>query len=372
MAEFSIFLDPLSNIRKLAPTSMDPVAIQDSNTLLKEEPLCPVFGICGGCSHQNVPYETELEIKEAHLRKLLKTQLGLEELLIEPIISSPKFYHYRHRLDIAMYRSKGEVLMGFQSPASRRIVPIDACPIAMENISSFIPTLREQALQKLPADYRTANLVVRTGDDGRIFWGGIGQRSLQLKESDYLWTEIAGRRIYYSLDTFFQANLSILPKIISKLRELAGLGPETVFLDLYSGVGLFGLCLSDQAGKVLMIEDAPASVKLAQFNIAYHQLKHVEVRLARVEEELPKLDLSGFKKTVAMIDPPRQGLSTPVAGTLSSMRQLDSLFYLSCHPESLARDLRVFIQRGWKIEKIVPFDFFPRTQHLETLVLLKP
>lgn len=358
---------------------MNPAAVQEPITA-KVTPLCPVFGTCGGCAYQDLPYEAELRVKENNLRQLLKNSLGIADEIVERITPSPKEYHYRQRLDIALRRSKGQVLMGFHSPLIKRMVPIDSCPIALPQVSNFIPQLREEAIRKFPADYRTANLVVRSGDDGRVLWGGIGRRSLELKPADYLWTEIEGRRIFYSLETFFQANLSILPEFIRQLRVLANLDRETLFLDLYAGVGLFGLCLSDQAGRVVMVEDNPGSVNLAKYNIAYHQLKNAEIRLGRVEEELPRLGEENIrgqvlkpvpKKVVAMIDPPRGGLSAQVAEALSSTRTIDSLFYLSCHPDSLVRDLAIFLKKGWRIEKLLPFDFFPRTQHVETLALLK-
>ncbi len=148
------------------------------------------------------------------------------------------------------------------------------------------------------------------------------------------------------------------------------LNSKSLLLDLYSGVGLFGLCLASEAGRVVMIEECPPSVKLAHYNAAYHQLTNAVVRSGRVEEELPRVDISGFEKVTAMMDPPRQGLSAQVAKALSEARYLDQIFYLSCHPESLVRDLAIFIEKGWRIQKVVPFDFFPRTQHLETLAVL--
>lgn len=351
---------------------MNPSVISEFPLLEKTSPLCPVFGECGGCSHQDLSYADELSLKEAKLKTLLKSGLGIGENIFDPIVASPQPYHYRHRLDIALKRSQGRVLFGYQSEITRRMVEIDQCAIAREEVSSFLPALREQALAILPAKYKTANLVVRTGDDGRVHWGGIGRHSLVMKEEDYLWTEIESKKIYYSLETFFQANLSILPAVIKKVRELAALDKKTLFLDLYAGVGLFGFCLAENAGKVIMVEDCVGSAKLARYNAAHHKMKHVEIHEGRVESKLFVADSDEFEKTVAMIDPPRAGLSETVSEALSEARHLSSLLYLSCHPESLVRDLKVFLAKGWKIEKIVPFDFFPKTRHLETLVLLKP
>ncbi len=338
----------------------------------KETPLCAVFGTCGGCAHQDVTYSKELEIKEGKLRQLLKMKLNFKDEAFDSIVASPKHYHYRQRLDLTLKRSKGEILFGFQSPATRHMVSIETCPIAMKPVADFVPQLRAEACAKLPADYRTANLVVRTGDDGRVLWGGIGRRSLVMKEADYFWTEIESHRIYYSLETFFQANLSILPLVIQKIRSLVKIDKETLFLDLYAGVGLFGLCFAGEAAKVMMIEDCTGSVQLARYNVAQRGLQNVEIFSRRMEDELGRLENNGFKSTVAMIDPPRAGLSPKVSEALSDAKYLESLLYLSCHPESLARDLEVFVKKGWRVERVVPFDFFPRTSHLETLVLLKP
>lgn len=336
-------------------------------------PLCPVFGTCGGCTYQNISYEEELRVKESGLRRLFEEKLGLDASFFDPIVASPQPYHYRNRLDLSLRRRRDGFQIGFQIPGSFQLVPIENCAIARPEISGFIPSLREEAAAKLPDDYRTANLVVRTGEDGRVRWGGIGRRSLRLDEKDYFYTELRGRKIFYSLDTFFQANLYILPALMSVIEKYADFHPETYFLDLYAGAGLFGLCFPDKVKRVLMIEENPASTKAADYAIRYHGLNNIEIRTGRVETELPKiLDEKNAARHIAIVDPPRGGLTPSASETLSAAKDLDKLFYLSCCPETLARDLAVFTGKGWKIERIIPFDFFPRTHHLETLVLLKP
>jgi tRNA/tmRNA/rRNA uracil-C5-methylase (TrmA/RlmC/RlmD family) len=182
---------------------------------------------------------------------------------------------------------------------------------------------------------------------------------------------VRGRKIFYSLDTFFQANLSILEKIVSKIESLIEWQEDTVFLDLYSGVGLFGIALADRAKKVVMIEEVGDSVTVAQFNVRYHRMEHVKMLVGKVETHLPEVltELQG-KPCVALIDPPRGGLASSAIETLGQAADLRSLFYLSCSPESLARDLKHLAKVGWGVKKIMPFDFFPRTRHLETLVWL--
>jgi 23S rRNA (uracil1939-C5)-methyltransferase/tRNA (uracil-5-)-methyltransferase len=336
------------------------------------KPLCPLFGTCGGCQYQDIPYEDELVRKEEVLKELLMRELGLPEEVFEAITPSPEVYHYRNRLDLTLRkRNNGERQMGFMLPGTQRLQEVTLCPIARKEINVFLGVLKEEAVRKLPEDYKVANLVVRVGDEGKVFWGGIGRRSLRMKEEDYFWTTVKGRKIFYSLDTFFQANLSILEKIVSKIEGLVDWKKDTVFLDLYSGVGLFGIALADHAREVVMIESGCDSVKLAHYNVAYHKLEHVRILEGQVEVHLPEvLKLLDGKRCVALIDPPRGGLAGSAIETLGQARHLDSLFYLSCSPESLARDLKHLAHVGWKVRKIMPFDFFPRTRHLETLVWL--
>lgn len=337
--------------------------------------LCPLFGNCGGCQYQDIPYEEELSRKEADLKKLLIAELCLPEDVFMPITSSPETYFYRNRLDLTLRkRNSGERQMGFMLPGTQKLQEVATCAIARKEINAFLPVLKEEAVRKLPEDYKVANLVVRVGDEGRVFWGGIGRRSLRMKPEDYFWTVVKGRKIFYALDTFFQANLSILDAIVSRIEGLIVWQKDTVFLDLYSGVGLFGIALAGRASEVVMIEECRDSVTLARFNVDYHKLTNIRMIEGKVETHLPEV-LAGLdgRSCTALIDPPRGGLADSALQTLGEVRKLRSLFYLSCSPESLARDLKCLTAAGWQIQKVMPFDFFPRTRHLETLVwLMRP
>ncbi len=339
------------------------------------EPLCPVFGECGGCSYQDIRYEDELVIKEKALKELLSSECGIGDSCFDPIVASPKEYHYRHRLDISFRKTKdGQFLLGFKPPKRKRTVEVDSCVIGREEISDFIPELRKQAIEKRPEKYRIANLVLRTGDDGRVLWGGMGRRSLELEPKDYFWTEVEGKKIYYSLDTFFQANLEILPQVMERIRQLNILDDETVFFDLYSGVGLFGFCLVDCVKHVVMIEESATSVRVARYNLAEFKNKaKIDIYEEKVESILSSL-VKQFdnQKKIAMIDPPRKGVHPLTLEALVQTKSLEAVLYLSCNPVSLARDLKLMCAGGWKIEKVIPFDFFPKTAHLETLCLLRP
>ena len=337
------------------------------------KPLCPVFGVCGGCSHQDVSYEDELRVKESGLRELFRSRLGVPENFFDPIVASPKPYGYRSRIDVGLLRMRsGKVVIGFAPDVVRRkIVPVESCAIAMGPLSDFMPRLKEEAVRKLKPRHRTASIVLKTGDDGRVLWGGIGRGSLRTKPEDYLWTDAAGPRIFYSLDTFFQANLSILSEAVRRVDALIDWKKTGVFIDLYAGVGLFGIALASKAARVVLVEDNPASVELARHNAAHHRLQNAEIVQARVEDVLPELlARQALGECVLFVDPPRGGLK-PAAREALARAGAPALFYLSCHPESLVRDLESLAAGGWAVRKVVPFDFFPKTRHLETLVLLE-
>ena len=336
-------------------------------------PLCTVYGQCGGCQYQDISYAAELDLKQQYLAGLFAGQ-EITAGIFEKIVPSPTEYHYRSRLDMKFLKTRdGRTFMGFSPANGKWMIEVSACPIAMPAISAFLPQLKQEAIAKLPLKYRNANLVVKTGHDGRIAWGGIGKRSLKMSVDEFLWTEINGRKIFYSLDTFFQANLAILPVLMQRIRDLNILDPQTIFYDLYGGVGLFGLCMADSVAKVILIEDNIHSVNIARHNAAFHSLSHFEVIAGKVEDIYPEfLQKEETARQVAMIDPPRQGLAPSVAQAIAQAKSVDHLLYLSCHPESLMRDLKVFMAAGWKVRRVIPFDFFPRTQHIETLVYLEP
>lgn len=340
----------------------------DSNSNIK----CPYFGSCGGCTYQHLPYAEELALKEEQLKTLfLEEDFQISEFTFLPILASPQEYHYRHRLDISLRRDKKkEHFFGFVTEAPKRILPISSCAIAIQKLSDFIPQLREEAIAKLPVDYKIASIVAKVSADDKIYWGGIGRKSLVQKEEDYLFTEVDGQKIYFSLSTFFQANFSILKPLYQKILELQNWNSETVFLDLYGGVGLFSILLAKHVKEVWMIEEHPYSIQLAHYNQKQLGLNYWKIIEGRVEDLLENLlSTADLNNTVALVDPPRKGLHEQAAKCLAES-SLKTLFYLSCHPGSLIRDLKILKEGGWQIDKILPCDFFPKTHHLETLVKL--
>lgn len=342
--------------------------------LKKVDALCPVFNVCGGCLFQNISYDDELKIKNAFVKDLFKDLIDVEK--VSNIICSPNEYYYRNRIDLKLLRIKsGDVFIGF-SPLDRKkgIVEVEQCFIADKLISAEIPVIKKEATTKISEKKnRLANLVIRTSDSKNVFWGGIGKKSCQLKEQDYFYFQYEKKQIFYSLDTFFQANLSILSLLFEEIKKFNILDANTIFYDLYGGVGLFSLAFSDLVDKVIHIEESNASVILAKYNKEFNGISNLEIFESRVEnifwDLIHKYDNADMKQVV-MIDPPRCGLSDQAKELLCKYDKFNYLIYLSCNPVTLARDLEYFKHKEWNINKVIPFDFFPKTKHVETLVLL--
>ena len=332
--------------------------------------LCPVFGSCGGCSYHDKDYAQELQLKEGTVREKMSKELGVASHVFQAIVASPKALHYRQRIDLKLQRTRNGVLIGYTPKEGRGILPVDGCPIALEPIHQRITSIKAEVLGSLPSRYVQANITVRTGDDGRVVWGGIGRGSLKMNEGQYLWTQINGRRIHYAMDTFFQANLSILPALISTLRGLLAGHDNAQLFDLYGGVGLFSIGLFDRFKEVTLIEKAAASVACARYNQRYHGIENMEIIEGCVEDHLENALAAGPLRAVAIIDPPRAGLSPAVREHLAKAT-LTQLAYLSCNPDALVADLKAFLANGWSLRSVTPFDFFPRTKHIETLVILE-
>lgn len=337
------------------------------------KPLCRYFEECGGCQYQHLSYPDELALKRNDLVDKLKACLSIDEYVIQDVLPSPQEYYYRHRLDLRLLKTKnGTVHIGFTRPR-QPVLEIDSCVIARREIDQFIPQLKKEAVAVLPDKYRLANLTVRSGDDCQVRWGGIGKGSLRTTDDNYMWTEINGKRIHYGMDTFFQSNLFILPSLFEHIRALPIWDQNALFFDLYGGVGLFGLCVSDLVKEVCLIEENPHSARCAQFNATYNKLGNFHVHSARVEEVLQTvLEKQGNHHHIVMVDPPRSGLSDSSVTMLNGLNYVGHLLYLSCNPETLIPNLKDLTVGGgqWQIESILPCDFFPKTRHLEVLTHL--
>jgi tRNA/tmRNA/rRNA uracil-C5-methylase (TrmA/RlmC/RlmD family) len=176
---------------------------------------------------------------------------------------------------------------------------------------------------------------------------------------------VLGRPFYLSAATFFQTNPQLLAALVESLLEAAAATPTDTVVDVYGGVGLFGLLLAPSVRRVVEIEIDPVGLEAAKRSAALHSLANVQFLTGTAEAILPSV---GHAETV-VVDPPRAGLTPKVLAAIGAMRP-KRILYISCQPESMVRDVKDFADQGYAVGDIEVFDFYPQTQHVELFCAL--
>lgn len=336
----------------------------------KVDPGCDIFTDCGGCVTLDLSYEDELQIKEKVFLECFD-RAGLK-LNVMPIVSSPKSSGYRNKISPQFKTLRnGEFIFGMAPFGKKQIVNMERCPMAEPKISEALLQIREALIEKSLPPRKRGCAVIRY-DQKQLHWGGWGKGSLRMKPDDYFCFKYNGHRIHYTLDSFFQLNTYILGPLLDHLNEELNIDASTHLFDLYGGVGLFSFCLGAKAGKVTLLELEGRSTEIANYNREVNcGFDHLSIVCGAVEKTLPLISQTASSETVAIIDPPRAGLRESVIETLHKQPPR-KLAYLSCNPETQARDMKCFMDLAWKCEAVTPYDFFPRTHHIESLAILSP
>jgi len=197
----------------------------------------------------------------------------------------------------------------------------------------------------------------------------FGQESLKLLGTPDLIDRVNDIRLRIAPGAFFQVNTLQTARIYTLVREWAQLKKNESALDLYCGIGGIALHLAKDAGKVYGIEVVPEAVRNASDNAHLNGLKNCRFSAGDAAEQLRELSRELKSLAVAALNPPRKGCDSEVLESLAALGP-QRLIYVSCDPDSLARDLVLLTQRNYRIEKVQPVDMFPQTSHVETVVLL--
>lgn len=334
------------------------------------DPLCRHFGVCGGCVFQNLAYEKQVAEKKNMLEDNLRHLGGFRNVTVEEAVASPKIWNYRNHITFSTVCHKRDFHFGFIAKDNSTLIEIDECPIADTRINLLMPALRERVGKLPPSEKsRLERIIVRVGSEGnpKYAFDKIGSRRL-IPERDLV-TWIEGISFQYSMESFFQTNYFVLPRMLRILREMLSPDGTGMLLDLYAGVGFFSILLSAGYREILAVEEGNKAVYDARINLEMNKVRNVRVFPGRVEHTLRDLRSGLVRPLHVILDPPRIGASLPVIDFLR-FAPVERLVYVSCDPAILARDLRQ-LSRNYRIERIVPLDMFPQTKHLETLVLMK-
>ena len=327
---------------------------------------CEHFGYCGGCAFQHLAYEEQLKAKQKALEDLFCHLGGFKNVQVEPIVPSPKPYHYRNTLSLTVRHRNDEPLFGFIGKDNHSFIPIEQCPVAEERINHALPAIRKKFKEVVPEKKRrhTSQVAIRLGMGGEIYTSFKSDEGSQVMSA-----QVAGKKFKFSGASFFQINYSILEDFVRTVREFLEPDPTLDLLDLYCGVGLFALCLSESYRNVLGIEESEQAVSHARESASANQILNTRFISGRAEDALARSH--EFLKEVSHVvaDPPRLGMNKEVTEELLRMEEIKKIVYVSCDPGTLIRDLKL-LAPGFVIKAVRPFDMFPQTAHLETAVLL--
>lgn len=338
------------------------------------EAPCPVFGTCGGCHYQHIPYERELRYKVGILRETLRRIGGLQwDGDIEVACAQP--WGYRNRTQLRIGSGKGERRVGFVAAGSHRHVPASDCPINSPKLNESHRALEEMAAdRRFPGSLRSVelfsngrqtqiNLPRRPGRLPRRFWAWCRDRLGVAAPGVPLEYACGGDLFRVSGRSFFQVNRFLSGKLAElALADMVG----DSALDLYCGVGLMTLPLARVCDSVTGVDTAESAARDLRSNASRAGLA-VRVANAGVADFLKGVR---ERPDVVVADPPRAGLGAPVVEQLARLAPPD-LRLVSCDPATLARDMKLLRRAGYAPARIHLVDMFPQTYHIEAVAVLR-
>ena len=403
------------------------VEVLEPSGLEDREPLCPHYEVCGGCSYQNMNYETQLKLKGDMVKHIIDQVCSDYEY--EGILGSPMEVGYRNKMEFSFgdeYKD-GPLALGLHKKGSfYDIVTVDECQIVQSDYNMILRIVLDffkdrdiPYYHKMRHSGYLRHLVVRRaiktgeilihlvttstyaecGESKKIseeellgqlkekllaadYFGSVAgilhtyndsladvvqsDRTDILYGRDYITEKILGLEFKISAFSFFQTNSLGAEVLYSKAREYVGETKDKVVFDLYSGTGTIAQMLAAVAKKVIGVEIVEEAVEAAKQNAALNGLENCEFIAGDVLKVIDEIE---EKPDLIVLDPPRDGIHPKALEKIIDFG-VDKLVYISCKPTSLARDLVILQERGYKVDRVCAIDQFPMTVHVETVVLL--
>lgn len=365
---------------------------------------------CGGCPLLALPYREQLAKKQARLQELLGGFAPVKAVqgMAEPL-------HYRNKAIASFATQRGKLVCGLYAEGTHRVLPGADCLLQEEILNKTLAAVLDAARAcrwtAYDEDRGTGFLrhtVLRSSCSGKVLvtlvtpgpdlpgsknfctalrkkapWvvsivqninptrssAVLGSREKTLYGPGFVLDTLCGTQFAISSRSFYQVNRTQTEVLYKKALELAKLtGRETV-IDAYCGIGTIGLCAAPLAKQVIGVERNPAAVKDAAANARRNKIANARFVCADATEWMVAAAGEGLHPDVVFLDPPRAG-STPECIAAVNKMKPRRVVYVSCDPETLARDVAAFTRLGWRAAKFCPVDLFPQTKHVETVVLL--
>ncbi len=304
-------------------------------------PECRYFTQCGGCQYQHIDYAAQLRFKHKQIADLFERVGKISRAVVAPVLPCPSPYGYRNRIMIrSQWNGPAKKLeIGFIRADNNFVVDIEECKIAEPALNDQIKEVRAN-----PPPKGGIKVVLR-----------VQPEKWEVPES-----------------SFFQNNFFLLPKLVETVRGFLQAGGARHLIDLYCGVGFFGIETADLVESFVGVEYDQLAITAARQNASSRKINNGEFISAKVEEVLPEL-LQKFsaEKTTVILDPPRKGCWPETLRLLRETRPAQ-VIYVSCHPATMARDLNILCAEGvFELARVQPLDMFPQTQHVECVADLR-
>ena len=304
-------------------------------------PECRYFGACGGCQYQHIAYPAQLLAKHKQISDLFERVGKISAEKVSPVIPCPSPYGYRNRIMIRSQWNKPaqKLNIGFIRADCGLVEDIEECKISEPALNEQITEVRLHPPHK----------------------GGI---KVVLRVAPENWE--------VPRDSFFQNNFFLLPRLVETVGEILKSGGARHLIDLYCGVGFFGIEAAPLVESFVGVEYDKLAIAAAQKNAASRGISNGEFLAANVEDALPQLlEKFSAEKTAVILDPPRKGCWPGALQLLRTMRPAQ-VIYVSCHPATMARDLNILCADGvFDLVRVQPLDMFPQTQHVECVADLR-
>jgi 23S rRNA (uracil1939-C5)-methyltransferase/tRNA (uracil-5-)-methyltransferase len=318
-------------------------------------PACPLYGACGGCQYQHLAYEDQLALKTDGIRQLFAA-LGPE---VAPCVPCPAPYGYRSKLTphFARPRPDREPAIGFLRAGRRVTIDVAACPIATPAVNARLTELRADVRARWSTFRRGATLLVREASSG-----------VTVDPRDVVTEKVGDLSLRFLAGDFFQNNPFLLPRLVEHVAREAAAGGARFLVDAYCGSGLLGLAAAPLFERVVGVEVSASAVRWAGENAAGNGRDNCAYVQADASAVFTSIPFAGAEAAV-IVDPPRKGCGDAFLAQLAAFAPR-TIVYVSCNPETQARDIGVLAAAGYACQRVQPFDMFPQTKHVEAVATL--
>lgn len=378
---------------------------------------CECFSKCGGCVFRHLSYDEELKIKQKRVSDALERIGKISDFKMNDIIGCESPNNYRNKSQIPFGKDKnGDVVMGFYGNHSHRIVGTGECMLhptefddIVQIVKKWVTKYRIDVYNEFTHNGLLRHLYIRHARNTNelmvclVINGNsvphieelialltdyseniksivlninkektnviLGKKCKTVYGSDFITDILCGLRFNISPLSFYQVNRNQAERLYTIAAEYAALTGDEFLIDLYCGTGTIGLSMAKKAKKVLGVEIIPQAIENAKENTIMNGIENAEFICSDASAAAEKLTKDNTLPDVVIVDPPRKGCDSSVIDSICKMSP-KRVVYVSCDPETLARDLQIFEEKNYKVIKVTPVDMFPRTQHVETVVLM--